>query len=228
MKTNLKKSTFLLTIYNKTFNIAMLTLKKNLPLIPSPQEGEIYHLTEDELNRLTAEFQKWFEEKRGIVRARYWLVFLFLRYTGARISEILNIEESRDIDYRNSTVRLITLKRTGKKKGQYRIIPIPDRLISEYLRTIKLYPSLEGKVFKIERNNFFTVFKAICKKVGIPSEISHPHVLRHTRAIELLRSGIPVTAVQQLMGHASLNTTAMYLRYSNIEIQELMKSKGLI
>uniref|UniRef100_UPI002628B352 tyrosine-type recombinase/integrase n=1 Tax=Thermodesulfovibrio sp. TaxID=2067987 RepID=UPI002628B352 len=104
------------------------------------------------------------------------------------------------------------------KKGQYRIIPIPDRLISAYIRTVKIYPSLEGKVFKIERNNFFTVFREICKKAGIPSEISHPHVLRHKRAIELLRAGIPTTVVQQLMEHASLNTTAMYLRFSNIEM----------
>ncbi|MEM4134679.1 MAG: site-specific integrase [Candidatus Micrarchaeia archaeon] len=206
----------------------MLTVKKNFPPVPHSQEGEIYHLTEDELNRLTSEFQKWYEEKRGIVRARYWLVFLFLRYTGARISEVLNIDESRDLDYKNSTVRLITLKRTGKKKGQFRIIPIPDRLISEYLRTIKIFPSLEGKVFKIARNNFFNIFKDLCIKAGIPEDIAHPHVLRHTRAIELLRAGIPVTAVQQLMGHASLNTTAMYLRYSNIEIQGLMKSKGLL
>lgn len=206
----------------------MLTVKKNFTPVLNSQEGEIYHFTEDELNRLTLEFQKWYEEKRGIVRARYWLVFLFLRYTGARISEVLNIDESRDLDYKNSTVRLITLKRTGKKKGQFRIIPIPDRLISEYLRTIKIFPSLEGKVFKIARNNFFSIFKNLCIKVGIPEEIAHPHVLRHTRAIELLRAGIPVTAVQQLMGHASLNTTAMYLRYSNIEIQGLMKSKGLL
>ncbi|MEM1973531.1 MAG: site-specific integrase [Thermoplasmata archaeon] len=206
----------------------MLTVKKNFPPVLNFQEGEIYHLTEDELNRLTLEFQKWYEEKRGIVRARYWLVFLFLRYTGARISEILNIDESRDLDYKNSTVRLITLKRTGKKKGQFRIIPIPDRLISEYLRIIKLFPSLEGKIFKIARNNFFNIFKDLCIKAGIPEKIAHPHVLRHTRAIELLRAGIPVTAVQQLMGHASLNTTAMYLRYSNIEIQGLMKIKGLL
>jgi len=74
---------------------------------------------------------------------------LFLRYTGARISEVLNIDESRDIDFKNS-------------------------------------------------------------------------------AIELLRAGIPVTAVQQLLGHAGLNTTAMYLKYSNIEIHGIMKTKGLL
>lgn len=205
----------------------MLVPNKNI--IPAlSQTAEIYHLTEDELNRLTGRFQRWFEEKRSVVRARYWLVFLFLRYTGARISEILQINEARDIDFRNSTVRLINLKRTGKKRNQFRIIPIPDRLVSEYLRTVKIYPKLEGKVFKLARTNFFSVFKRLCMEAGIPKEIAHPHVLRHTRAVELLRSGIPVTAVQQLMGHASLNTTAVYLKYSNIEIQELMRAKGVL
>lgn len=189
---------------------------------------EIYHLTENELNKLTEQFQQWFEEKRSSVRARYWLVFLFLRYTGARISEVLQINEFRDIDFKNSAVRLINLKRSGKKKNQYRIIPIPDKLVAEYLRTVKIYPKLEGRLFKLARTNFFTVFKQLCLKAGIPENVAHPHVLRHTRAVELLRAGIPVTAVQQLMGHASLNTTAGYLRYSNIEIQELMKNSGLI
>jgi molybdate transport system regulatory protein len=204
----------------------LVTRRESIPCVPS--STEIYHLTVDELNKLTEAFQEWFEQKRSKIRGKYWITFLFLRYTGARISEILNIDETRDIDFRNSTVRLITLKRTQKKKGQYRIVPVPDRLISEYLRFIKLYPEVENQVFRIKRNNFFTTFKKLCLQAKIPENIAHPHVLRHTRAIELLRAGIPVTAVQQLLGHASLNTTAMYLRYSNIEIHEIMKTKGLL
>jgi molybdate transport system regulatory protein len=161
------------------------------------------------------------------VRSRYWLVFLFLRYTGARITEVLSIDETRDIDFKNSTVRLITLKRINKAK-QHRVIPIPDRLISEYLRVVKLFPSIEQKAFKLKKNNFLIVFKKLCKKANIPGELAHPHVLRHTRAIELIRNGIPVTAVQTILGHSSLNTTAMYLKYSNTEIQAIMKAKGLL
>lgn len=203
----------------------MYPVKRSNPLMT--KMGEVYHFTDDELNRLTMEFETWMTE-RPKQRCRYWLVFLFLRYTGARVSEVLMIDEARDIDYRNSTVRLITLKRLSKKKGQYRIVPIPNKLISEYLRMVKLYPKIEGRAFRVKRNNFFLIFRNLCLKAGIPKEIAHPHTLRHTRAIELLRAGIPVTAVQQLLGHASLNTTAMYLRYSNAEIQEMMKLKGLI
>jgi molybdate transport system regulatory protein len=204
----------------------MLVPKDKNDLV-SINQFDIYHLTEDELSRLTYEFQQWFEKTRGVVRSRYWLVFLFLRYTGARITEVLSIDESRDIDFKNSTVRLITLKRINKAK-QHRVIPIPDRLISEYLRVVKLFPSIEQKAFKLKKNNFLIVFKKLCKKANIPDELAHPHVLRHTRAIELIRNGIPVTAVQTILGHSSLNTTAMYLKYSNTEIQAIMKAKGLL
>jgi len=204
----------------------MLVPKDKNDLV-SINQFDVYHLTEDELDRLTYEFQQWFEKTRGVVRSRYWLVFLFLRYTGARITEVLSIDETRDIDFKNSTVRLITLKRINKAK-QHRVIPIPDRLISEYLRVVKLFPSIEQKAFKLKKNNFLIVFKKLCKKANIPSELAHPHVLRHTRAIELIRNGIPVTAVQTILGHSSLNTTAMYLKYSNTEIQAIMKAKGLL
>ncbi len=92
----------------------LITRRESIPYVPS--STEIYHLTVDELNRLTEVFQDWFEQKRSKLRGKYWLTFLFLRYTGARISEILNIDETRDIDFRNSTVRLITLKRTLEEK----------------------------------------------------------------------------------------------------------------
>jgi len=101
-------------------------------------------------------------------------------------------------------------------------------LVSINQFVVKLFPSIEQKAFKLKKNNFLIVFKKLCKKANIPAKIAHPHVLRHTRAIELIRNGIPVTAVQTILGHSSLNTTAMYLKYSNTEIQAIMKAKGLL
>ncbi|WP_456324098.1 tyrosine-type recombinase/integrase, partial [Desulfonauticus submarinus] len=61
-----------------------------------------------------------------------------------------------------------------------------------------------------------------------PRKLAHPHILRHTRAIELLRNGVPVTIVQDILGHSALTTTAIYLRISGQEAKGILKEKGLI
>ncbi len=197
------------------------------------QNQNIKYLTENQLNNLTATFQTWYDDKsisntKRRIRGRYWLVFLTLRFTGARISEVINIKHE-DIDFRNAEIRLITLKRHNpKKKGQYRVVPVPSNLISEIANYIVEFPHMRDKVFKVDRSNFNKVFKELCLKAGIPKELSHPHILRHTRAIELLRAGVPVTIVQDLLGHSALTTTAIYLKISGQEAKEILKEKGLV
>jgi len=193
----------------------------------------IQYLSEAQLNALTNTFQTWFDDptisdtKRRI-RGRYWLVFLTLRFTGARISEVININYE-DIDFRNAEIKVITLKRHNpKKKGQYRIIPVPSNLTGEIASYIAEYPYMKDKLFKIDRSNFNKVFKELCIQSNIPSDLAHPHILRHTRAIELLRAGVPVTIVQDLLGHSALTTTAIYLRISGQEAKGILREKGLI
>ncbi len=51
-----------------------------------------------------------------------------------------------------------------------------------------------------------------------------PHTLRHSFATDMLNNGAELTAVQQLMGHASLATTQMY---THITFRELLKNYRL-
>ena len=199
----------------------------------SNYQNNIKYLTESQLNNLIATFQSWYDDKsisdtKRRIRGRYWLVFLTLRFTGARISEIINIKHE-DIDFRNAEIRLITLKRHNpRKRGQYRIVPVPSNLTSEIANYIVEYPHMRDKVFKVDRSNFNKVFKELCLQAGIPRELAHPHILRHTRAIELLRAGVPVTIVQDLLGHSALTTTAIYLKISGQEAKEILREKGLL
>lgn len=204
----------------------VLSKTSNLPLIVKSSFG-IKHFTEDEISRLTRTFESWYEERPTSRRARYYLVFLFLRFTGARISEVINVDEKRDLDFRRGEVRLKNLKKT-KHKNTYRIVPVPDKLIAEYLRLTHVHRDIEGKALKVQRTNFFVKFRELCKRAGISEELAHPHVLRHTRAIELVRYGLPLTVVKAILGHSNLNTTAVYLEYSATEIREIMKLKGVI
>ena len=87
---------------------------------------------------------------------------------------------------------------------------------------------MKDKAFKVDRSNFNKVFKELCIESNIQKELAHPHILRHTRAIELLRAGVPVTIVQDLLGHSALTTTAVYLKISGQEAKWIMREKGLI
>jgi molybdate transport system regulatory protein len=87
---------------------------------------------------------------------------------------------------------------------------------------------MKGKVFKMTPMSFRRMFYLRCGEAGITGEVNHPHILRHTRAIELLRGGVPVTVVQDLLGHASLTTTAIYLRLSGQEAKSILKDKGFL
>jgi molybdate transport system regulatory protein len=160
---------------------------------------------------------------------RYFLVFLLLRHTGARLGEVLRLDDTRDVDFRNAEVRLVTLKqRTKKGPPPMRIVPVPPWVTNEIAAYVVQFPGMQGKAFRLRKQNFWIKFKDIALGAGIPGDLAHPHALRHTRAIEMLRAGVPVTVVQDVLGHSSLTTTAVYLRMSGAEAKAVLKERGLI
>lgn len=217
----------------------MLAVSNSLPVAASPQ-ADTQYLMPDQVDALVTAFQSWYDnsrtDKTRTIRGRYWLTFLLLRFTGARIGEVLLVDETKDIDYRAAEIKLVTLKRhnkdaSGKKKRKsqpIRLVPVPHIVISEISSYLAQYPEQRGKIFNLDQGNFRRKFSEISDMAGIEKELAHPHILRHTRAIELLRSGVPVTGVQSLLGHSSLNTTAIYLRLSNHETKQIMKQVGLL
>lgn len=203
---------------------------------------KIKYLMPHEIDALTIAFQRWFDSanskgKQRCTRGRYWLTYLILRFTGARLGEVVQIDDTADIDFRAAEVRIVTLKRRdGQPK---RLVPIPDKVVSEIATCLATEPKMRGRVFAVDPNNFRKVFYGRATEAGILSEYidhatgakqihPHPHTLRHTRAIELVRTGVPVPAVQTLLGHASMLTTAEYVVLSNVEVKKFLKDKGLI
>ena len=86
----------------------------------------------------------------------------------------------------------------------------------------------EGSPFHIDAATFRKTFYRLADEAGIPDDLGHPHILRHSRSVELLRAGVPVTIVQDLLGHSSLNTTAIYLRIAGHEAKQILRDRGLV
>lgn len=207
-----------------------MPIKKHNNDLPTPyKRPPIEYLNEKQIEDLTKVFMDYYDKatpKFRRIRGRHWIAFLFLRYTGARLNEVLSINDSTDIDFRNYEVKLITLK---QKQNRFRIVPLPSKAISELTVYLTQYPYLKGMVFaSIDQRAFRRIFVGLCKKADIPEKLSHPHILRHTRAIEMLKAGVPITAVQDILGHSSITTTAIYLKLSAHETKWILKEKGLI
>ena len=49
----------------------------------------------------------------------------------------------------------------------------------------------------------------------------HPHTLRHSFAIHLVRNGVDIRSVQLWLGHANLNTTQVYLKFKDDDLREI-------
>lgn len=151
------------------------------------------------------------------------LVLLSLIYdSGARVQEIA--------DVRVADVRLhspATIKLTGKG-NKTRIVPLMEpmsRLIRQYLKENKLdlpqcneYPlfhNSEGK--KLTRSGISFILKKYfdeAKKLFpecFPDTIS-PHVMRHSKAMHLLQSGVNLIYIRDLLGHVNIQTTEIYAR----------------
>lgn len=154
---------------------------------------------------------------------RNYAILMTLRHTGIRVAELCNLRIS---DVVTSERRGTLTVRAGKGMKQ-RTVPLnPDvrRAIATYLAFERPSESAEAFLFISKRTGTRMTEKAVrdlLTKVGYQAQAegAHPHALRHSFATELLRKGVPLTAVGALLGHESLQTTARYTQPSEDDLR---------
>ena len=129
---------------------------------------------------------------------------LTLAITGARISEVLALTANR-IDSADKTIVFETLKQ--RKKRVFRAVPVPRALIP----LLTMYTvGHEGRLWRWGRTKGWKIVKAAMRKAGIVEGLCKPKALRHAFAVEAGQKGIPLNIVQRWLGHARIETTAIY------------------
>lgn len=129
---------------------------------------------------------------------------LTMAFTGARISEVLALTTSR-VDAADETIIFETLKQ--RRKQVFRAVPVPRGLVP----LLTMYGiGREGRLWPWGRTNGWKVVKAVMRKVGVVESLCKPKALRHAFAVEAGQKGIPLNIVQRWLGHARIETTAIY------------------
>jgi integrase/recombinase XerD len=143
---------------------------------------------------------------------------------GMRVSEMLSLS-IHHIDWKE---KLVLIHGKGRKQ---RIVPMADIAFDFILKykeeaRSELKKHRETDIFflnrfgrQMSRMGFWKILQEAALKAGIKSHIS-PHTFRHSFATHLLEAGANLRIVQELLGHASLNTTQIY---TNIDTSHLIE-----
>jgi integrase/recombinase XerD len=129
---------------------------------------------------------------------------LTLAVTGARISEVLALTYDR-VDSVNRVLVFRTLKQRGKVT--HRAIPVPLWLLHQ-LRRGRIHAA--QRLWPWGRTKAWKLVKSVMREAGIAELLSKPKALRHAFAIEAGQQGVPLNIVQRWLGHARIETTAIY------------------
>jgi len=188
-----------------------------MPKSVKEQKASPKALKRSEQNRLLREV-----ERRS--NARDTALIRILMSCGLRVSEAVSIRLiDLDIGERHGTINVCG------KGNKYREVPVPSEarhVVWEWMEERrKIYPDSDW-LFPNRNGGHITaryaerMVKNIGKFVGLDI---HPHILRHTAATNMLRTGADLVTVAHVLGHADLNTTAIYTKPDKLTLAKAVE-----
>ena len=139
---------------------------------------------------------------------------------GLRVSEVANLKVS-DIDRERMTLRVEQGK--GQRDRTVMLSPRLLELLREWWRAARppvwLFPG-QNPINPVTARQINRAVTAAKDLAGISKRVS-PHTLRHSFATHLLEQGADIRVIQVLLGHAKLETTALYTRVAVSTIRDV-------
>ncbi|MFA6315870.1 MAG: tyrosine-type recombinase/integrase [Elusimicrobiota bacterium] len=143
-------------------------------------------------------------------------LILFLADTGLRISEALSVKLS-EIDWGSNTIAVMG---KGGKERRIAFGSTARHALMLWMRkrgTVEGCDSLWIDRFgrTLKRTHFAHRMKRYTRTVGIAADRLSPHALRHFFALQFLRNGGDIMALQKLLGHSSLDMVRNYVNMTD-------------
>ncbi len=217
----------------RTQNYYMIALRAFLKFLRkreidcvNPERIELAKLPERELDLITpTELERLLEAARGTEgkELRDTAILELLFSTGLRVSELCALNSDLDLTQDSFSVR-----GKGDKVRVVFLSPAAKSAVMTYLKSRKdmgdaLFVNVPlGKAIpsRLTPRSVERLIKKCAIKAGITKKVT-PHVLRHVFATDLLNNGADIRSVQQLLGHASINTTQIYTHITDTHLREI-------
>ncbi len=131
------------------------------------------------------------------------LVYLMLRHSGAKLGEVLSLDERADLDPSQSTV---AFRGTEDKEAPRRVV-VPQTFLEEVERfaASPANRALRGELFHLDPGFVRRKLYEQARRAGLPVNRVSPTTLRHSRAVEMLRGGVPLPVVQVMLDHEHIS-----------------------
>jgi molybdate transport system regulatory protein len=133
------------------------------------------------------------------------------------LNEVLSLDPAKDFDPDKNIVRFG--KRQSGKELNSREVQIPGAISADIQALIR--PG--GSMLRIDPAHVRRKFYEQAVSIGIPRGLGTPETIRKSRAVELMRSNMPLQVVQKILGHSTPNLAASYAEFSDSEISQVAK-----
>lgn len=192
-------------------------------IIPREEIEQLLNYIYDDLEKSAQDSHRNWERKYKLRDIAVTEVFFA---TGARVYEISNIRAD-SINLYSGVIRLMG------KGGKERYIQIGDdsvlKLLRQYYQENENAIQTSGYFFVNKRGSRYTeqsirgMLKQYTKAAGIVRNIT-PHMFRHSFATYLIKEGMDISLVQQILGHSSIKTTQIYIHVASKKQAEILRS----
>ncbi|WP_321492596.1 TOBE domain-containing protein [uncultured Desulfobacter sp.] len=180
-----------------------------------------------QLDRLEHEFRTWATDTPRtdvrLSRQRILIIFLLIRYTGAKLNEILALNPFSSIDLNHQVVDFSP--GDGQSSTEPRQVRISTALAAELKEMFNnpLLSTFLEKQFNIDPGFVRRKFYERAQSLGFPKHLGGPEMIRKARAVELMQRNMPMPAVQTMLGHSTINLTSRYVSFSKDDIATVTK-----
>src|ERR1039458_6516385 len=144
-------------------------------------------------------------------RERDWLMILVGFWHGLRASEVTAITAGSIADGYITVARL-----KGSRKTCQPLVDDADPLMNEAAGLFEYARGMHAnqRLFPISRVQFYRCVQRYGLAAGIPKRNAHPHILKHSIAMQSIKTA-GIEDVRQSLGHESMSSTGAYLKVSD-------------